>query len=117
MSQRLSSASLHTTITDANAACDAAQNDFAYLPLTIDMIWTGIGPEATVDNNPQQSCGSARQQTISTQHNNNTSAVATLTGGLTGSLTSRQSANESTGGIGFEDTIVQAQGDGPAVGC
>lgn len=109
MKQSLSSASLHTTITAANATC-GPDNDFTSLPLTIDMTWTGIGPLASVDNHGVDTCASLRTETSATQQNNNTSAVAILSGAMSGSFTSHQSANESTGGMGSEDTISQVQG-------
>lgn len=110
LSKDLSSASLHTTLTEANAPCGPFPNDFTALPLTVDVTWTGIGPSASARSSSQSTCPTFRMESSDLQLNNNSSAVAALSGAVNESFVSQQSPFESTGSLGSEDTTSHSEG-------
>jgi hypothetical protein len=116
LSKDLTSGSLHTTLTEANLSCGSFPNDFTVLLLTVDVTWTGISPLSSTRSNSQNACPGFHMESSSIDLNNNSSAVATLSGAVNESFVSQQSEFESTGSLGAQDTTSQSQGVAPA-GC
>ena len=105
----LSGAAIHATVTDSTPTCDSTPATLP-LPLTIDATFTGIGPVGTTRNNSWRSCGSFRSEDSTSLTNNNSSAVATLSGAINESFASSQSANESSGSIGSQSMATHIDG-------
>jgi len=105
----LSGAALHATVTDSTPTCDSTPATLP-LPITIDATFTGIGPVGTTRNNSWRSCGSFRSEDSTSLTNNNSSAVATLSGAINESFVSTQSANESSGSIGSQSLTTHIGG-------
>ncbi len=56
ISSDLSSASVHAALTSDTPTCQPSFGDFPYLPTTVDVAWTGIGPVATTRTDIQSPC-------------------------------------------------------------
>jgi hypothetical protein len=111
INNNLTGASVHVTVTEDTPACPGPFSNTIPLPLTIDMTWTGIGPAAMDRTNNQSDCGGYRTDLSATGRNNNTSAVATLSGAIEGTFVSQQSEHESSGSMGALDQTIQVRGD------
>src|SRR6185312_5390865 len=52
----LSSASVHAAVTSDTPMCQPSFGDFPYLPTTVDIAWTGIGPVSSTRTDTQSPC-------------------------------------------------------------
>lgn len=73
----LSTATLHTHI-DTSNMCQPSFGNFPFLPMDVNVTWTGAGPVATSKSDSQGFCGSVSVETFFNDVNNNASATATL---------------------------------------
>ncbi|HKC18393.1 MAG TPA: hypothetical protein VKE27_02060 [Candidatus Dormibacteraeota bacterium] len=104
----VSSASLHTTVTDTTQLCGAPIN--LPLPVQIDITWTGSGPiEATHDVSTFR-CTGYTDETQTSDTSNNANATASF-GTLAGSFSTTQA------GLGIRTQTIHAQGATPPDSC
>jgi len=111
----LSGATLHVRLTDATPTCDSSPATLP-LPLTVEVTYTGTGPVGTNNLKSWEECGAFRSEQSTSSANNNSSAVATLSEAINESFASTQSANESSGTLGTQDTTTHFEGTLPS-GC
>jgi hypothetical protein len=116
MNKTLTAGSLHVTLNADTPTCGPFPSTLP-LPLTIDVTWTGIGPDTSAQTNIQSDCGGAyRTQSTGSGRSNNSSAVATMSGAIEESFVSHQSEFESSGTMGSIDQTTQVQGSLSACG-
>ena len=115
MNNTLTAATLHVTVNEDTPTCGQFPSTLP-LPLTIDVTWTGIGPDTSTQSNIRSSCGSYRTESSGSSRSNNSSAVATLSGAIEESFVSQQSEFESSGTMGSSDQTTQVQGSLSACG-
>lgn len=108
VSSDVSSASLHTTITDQTQLCGGPIN--LPLPLQIDISWTGSGPIETSHDVSTFGCASYSQESQTSDTSNNSTATASFSA-LTGSFSTSQA------GMGIRTQTIHAQGAVPPDSC
>ena len=109
LATNVSGASVHITVDDSTPSCGPFSNTLP-TPLTVDAVWAGIGPSSTTTSSTHTDCAGYRTDMTSSIANNNTSAVATLSGAISESFVSHQSEHESTGNIGSSDSLTVVTG-------
>jgi len=109
MNKTLTAASIHVTVDENTPTCGPFPSTFP-LPLSIDVVWKGIGPDTSSQTNILSNCGGYKTETAASSRSNNSSAVASLSGGIEESFVSQQSEFESSGTMGSSDQTTQVQG-------
>lgn len=108
VSSDLSSASLHTTISDQTPLCGGPIN--LPLPLQIDVTWTGSGPVESSHDVRNFGCSGYTQESQSSDTSNNANATASFSA-LTATVSTTQS------GMGIQTQTIHAQGSVPPDSC
>jgi hypothetical protein len=99
----LTAAALRTTITDQTPACDQSNNDLGPLPVQVDVVWVGPGPVSTILGTNQIACAS---------YQNTTTAMATLNGGASATISLSRLSGSLTAPaqVGTTETRTDASG-------